>query len=59
MTVQDIDGLDAEAKLWIEFRCFVVGPFVEFRCFGIGLLLSGAVSLVGFIEFRSFLLGLH
>ena len=48
MTVQDIDGLDVEAKLWIEFRCFVVGPFVEFRSFVNGLVFSGAVSLLGF-----------
>ena len=47
MTVQDIDGLDAEAKLWIVFRCFVVGPFVEFRCCVNGLLLSFAVLLLG------------
>ena len=47
MTVQDIDGLDAEAKLWIEFRCVVVGPFVECRCFVIGLAFSCAVSFVG------------
>ena len=47
MTVQDIDGLDAEAKLWIEFRCVVVGPFVEFRSFVMGLWFGGAVTLLG------------
>ena len=47
MTAQDIDGLDAEAKLWIEFRCVVVGSvlckFSRFCYF----VLSGVVSLLG------------
>ena len=33
MTVQDADGLDSEAKLWIEFRCFVVWAFCRVSLF--------------------------
>ena len=57
MAVQDIDGLYAEAKLWIEFRYVVVGPVVEFRIFCYWVFsLAALLRYWAVVEFRCFLL---